>query len=670
MGIKGWGKKATIGAILLLMIAAGAVYFFKFRHGSSGKDDIRVERVRRGRFVVKIMDTGNLEPLISVEVKSNVEGEIKRIYVKEGDYVRKGQILMKIDDRQILEQKRQAEADVNAAKAQLERAKRNTELAIVRYQSQLKQYQAALESAKAAYEAAKTTSAQLIAQAEAEVKATENALEQDRIQLRQAQIALEQAKITLKQYESALKSAQVNLENARAEYERMQKLFNKKFVSKKEVEDAQLRYANAQTQYENALKNVETQKKVIQSQEETIQARRKAIENRQATLQYQKENLEKLKEARAAQEKQALLEVQTAQERLDHLREAAKAEEKINRLAETTAQAALLRAQSYLKNQEERLAWTTITAPMSGIVTQLNVEEGEIVISGRSAFASIPPIMTIADLSKMVVKVYVNEVDIGKIKIGQPAEIRVSTFPDKVYRGMVSEVAPSGQFRDNLIKFEVVVEVLGSPSELRPGMTADVDIIVDDRDDVLQLPIEAVLDKDIMIVRPSLKKEDLRKFKVGDKVEVETLMGKRYPGKVNGIYPDKKEENMEIFIDETEVGLQTGSYNLHIITKDGQKIEHLFASVRSERKHYVMRKSPEEEAKLSKEIKEKQKRGEELMGIETYVKIGERSQTSVEILDGLKEGDEVYVPSISTLAKVRELKEKRRREKEKKEGKG
>ena len=156
MGIKGWGKRATIGVIVLLMITAGALYFFKFRHSSNDKDDIRVERVRRGRFVVKIRDTGNLEPLISVEVKSNVEGEIKRIYVKEGDYVRKGQILMKIDDRQILEQKKQAEADVNAAKAQLEQAQKNTELAIARYQSQLKQYQAALESARAAYEAVKT----------------------------------------------------------------------------------------------------------------------------------------------------------------------------------------------------------------------------------------------------------------------------------------------------------------------------------------------------------------------------------------------------------------------------------------------------------------------------------------------------------------------------------
>jgi HlyD family secretion protein len=655
-----WIKRALI-AIIPILAAAGAVYFLKFRGNPNKDDEIRVERVTRGRFVVKIRDSGNLEPLLSVEVKSNVEGEIERIYVKEGDYVEKGQVLMKIDDKQILEQKRQAEADVNAAQAQLEQAQRNTQLAIARYQSELKQYQAALESAKAAYEATKTASAQLIAQAESEIAATKNALEQDVIQLRQAEIALEQAQIALKQYETTLQSARINMENAKAEYERMQDLFKKKFVSKKAVEDAQLKYASAQAQYENALKNVESQQKVIQSQRKTIEARQKAIENRKATLAYQEENLEKLKASRAAQERQALMQVQTAQERLEHLRRTAKAEEEINRLAETTAKANLLRAKSYLKNQEERLTWTTITAPMSGTVIQLNVEEGEIVISGRSAFASGPPIMTIADLSKMVVKVYVNEVDIGKIKVGQPAVIEVSTFPDKKYEGRVSEVAPSGQFRDNVIKFEVVVEVLGSPSELRPGMTADVDIIVDDRDDVLQLPIEAVLDKNIMIVRASLREEDLKKFSVNDRVEVETLMGKKYPGRVSAIYPDRKDENLEIFTDETEGGLQAGSYNLHIITKDGERVEHVFANVKSERKHFVMRRSPEEEAKLSKEIREKQKKGEALMGIETYVRIGERSENAVEILEGLKEGDEVYVPSISTLARIRELREKQRR---------
>ena len=651
-------KWVAIG-ISLLLIGGGLLYLLKLRGNPNDEDELRIERVRRGRFVVKIRETGNLEPLVFVEVKSNVEGEIKKIYAKEGDYVEKGQVLMKIDDRQIRELKRQAEADVNAAKAQLEQARRNTQLVIARYQSEIKQAEAALERAKAAYEAAKATSAQLIAQAEAEIEATRNALEQDKIQLRQAEIALEQARITLKQYEAALESARINMENAKAEYERMRELFDKKFVPKKSVEDAYLKYISAKAEYENALKSVEAQKKVIQSHQETIEMRKRAIENRMATLAYQEENLKKLKASRAAIEKEALMEVETARERLEHLKERAKAEEEISRLAEASAQAALLRAQSYLKNQEERLAWTTITAPISGVVTQINVEEGEIVISGRSAFASIPPIMTIADLSKMVVKVYVNEVDIGKVKVGQRAIVKVSTFPDRRYEGRVVEVSPSGQLRDNVIKFEVVVEILGSPPELRPGMTADVDIIVDERDDVLQLPIEAVLDKNIMVVKATVDKSELGRFRVGDRVEVETVLGKKFPGKVGAIYPDREEENLEILLDETEKPLPAGSYTLRIL-KGEERIEHVPAEVRLERRYYVMRRSPEEEAKLSEEIKEKQRKGEALKGIETFIRIGARSENAVEILEGLKEGDEVYVPSISLLAKIRRLREERK----------
>ena len=129
---------------------------------------------------------------------------------------------------------------------------------------------------------------------------------------------------------------------------------------------------------------------------------------------------------------------------------------------------------------------------MPGIVINLEIEEGEIVTSGRSAFSQSPPIMQIVDLSQMVVKTSINEVDMERLKLGQKAEIEIRAYQDRVYTGEVREVSPSGQPRDNIIYFEVVIAVLGSPEELRPGMTADVNIIVLEKKDVLLLPIEAV----------------------------------------------------------------------------------------------------------------------------------------------------------------------------------
>jgi len=92
----------------------------------------------------------------------------------------------------------------------------------------------------------------------------------------------------------------------------------------------------------------------------------------------------------------------------------------MTRHSETSAQAGLLEAESALKAQAERFKWTTVHAPMSGTVTTLAVEEDEIITSGRLAFSrGGPAILKIADLTRMVVKTRINEVEIAKIKFDQ-----------------------------------------------------------------------------------------------------------------------------------------------------------------------------------------------------------------------------------------------------------
>ena len=213
---------------------------------------------------------------------------------------------------------------------------------------------------------------------------------------------------------------------------------------------------------------------------------------RETTLKYEEQNLELLKQTRAVQEEQAVTQLKSSQTRLVQLEENINDEKDISRFSLEGAKANLLRAQSTLNNQKERLGWTTIIASMSGIIINLQLEEGEIVTSGRSAFSQSPPLMGIVDLSQMVVKTFINEVDMEKLKLGQKTEIRVRAYLDRPYRGEVREISPSGQPRDNIIYFEVLIAVLGSLKELRPGMTTDVDIVVVERQNALLLPIEAV----------------------------------------------------------------------------------------------------------------------------------------------------------------------------------
>lgn len=447
---------------------------------------------KSGDFVIKIGASGNLESLLSVEVKSNVEGEIEKLYVEDGVTVEEGQVLIQIDDEQIREEMKQAEANVSASKAQMEQSKRSLTIKGKQLDSDLQQQIDSVSQAQTSYNVAKATTQQQISQQETSIQNTKESVEQDKISLRQAEISLKQAELTLSELEKAEAVAKVEMDNADAEIKRSQKLYEDKYISKKALEDAQAAHLNAVSRYESAQKRFLSQKETIKSQKESVDMRKRAVQMRGTTLKYEEQNLELLKQTRAAQEEQSLTQLRIAERRLKQLEGNIEDEKDITRFSLKSAEASLLRVQSTLNNQKERLGWTTITAPMSGIVINLQVEEGEIVTSGRSAFSQSPPLMEIVDLSQMVVTTSINEVDMEKLSLKQKAEIRLRAYPDRSYKGEVREISPSGQPRDNIIYFEVVVAVLGSPEELRPGMTADVDIIVVERKDVLLLPIEAV----------------------------------------------------------------------------------------------------------------------------------------------------------------------------------
>jgi len=646
-----------VAIVIVIFIAFGAVRVSGNKKNKNEGD--KVEVARRGEFIVKIKDTGYLESLLSVEIKSNVEGEIKKLYVKDGDKVEKGQSLLKIDDARIVEEKKQAQANLDAAKAQWEQSKLTTNLTEQQQDSGLKQADDAVEVATAAYEAAKATSAQRISQAETDIATTKNYLEQDKIALQQADIALQQAQLALAQYEAAEESTKVNLDNAESELKRIKELYEKKFVSKKALEDAQAQRAHAVSQYESARKNVESQQQTVKSQDASIETRRKAIDTRQATLDFQERNIKAIKQAQEAQVRQAEVQLQTAETRLKQLQESLDDEKQVSKYSESTAKANLLRAESDLKNAEERLQWTNVIAPMAGTVTDLKVEEGEIVISGRSAFSSGPAIMKIADLSKMVLKTNINEVDIAKVRLGQKVEIEVEAFPDKKYEGRITEISPSGQQRpqESVITFEVTIEVLGSPEELRPGMKAKADIIVIDKADVLQLPIETVLAPETMVVKATVNQSDLSKLEVGKEIKIENLAGKQFKGKVSKISSPppvppstggKERENVEILIEETR-GLRTGPTEIAIVLseKAADKITKVQALIESEKKYFVMLDKKEEETK-SKHQKDKKSKTK---GVKNQIQVGERNETHYEILSGVKEGDRVFVQSIEELAK-------------------
>ena len=609
----------AVAVILALVVAIGWVVLGRAGNGDDPALAQKIEVIKRGDFQMRISATGNLEPLIDVEIKSNVEGEIVELLVKNSDYVEKDQVLLRLDPELYQEGKKQAEADVAAAKAQVRQAELNIELKNERLESQLTQADADLKIAQANLETVQATTITHVSQAETDIQTTQNSLDQDNIALEQAKIVLEQAKITLSEQETSLKSAKISMDNAKSELDRNTELFEKGLVSKKALEDAQAAHANAEAQYETAGTRVQSQKQTIVSQRRTINVRESSIANREAILQNQRLNLDNLKKMRQKAEEEAKIRADNAETQLQELMLTYDNEKLLTQQSKVSADANKLRRESSLKNEAERLEWTTIKAPMAGVVTLLELEEGEIVTSGRSAFSQSPPIMTIVDPSKMVVKTFINEVDMERLRLDQRAEIVVDAFQNKTYNGRVYEISPSGQEQDNIISFEVMVEVLGSPEELRPGMSADVDIITYEEKGVLIAPIDAVINEKGAIVNAQVG--NTSPFKANQPIVMQTISEKTFAGTVESV----GNGSVSIRLDGSQRGIMPGPTTISLLVRGDKKADGVSAQVNLLKGKFIMLDDGSPKGKR------------------TAIETGMQNETQVIITGGVTDGDRVVL---------------------------
>jgi HlyD family secretion protein len=161
------------------------------------------------------------------------------------------------------------------------------------------------------------------------------------------------------------------------------------------------------------------------------------------------------------------------------------------------AKAQVAQAQASLERAEEDLKYATITSPMDGIVLSRNVEVGDAVSSILVLGSQATLVMTLGDTSEVYVKGIVDESDIGKVYLGQPARIVVESFKDKKFTGKVTKISPLGVEKDNVTSFEVRVSIQNPGGELRANMSANAEIILTETKNVLLVPEGAVIyDKD------------------------------------------------------------------------------------------------------------------------------------------------------------------------------
>jgi HlyD family secretion protein len=237
---------------------------------------------------------------------------------------------------------------------------------------------------------------------------------------------------TLKSAESQVLEAEANLEESEDKLKRQEDLFQKKFASREALQGAQTAF------------------KV--NQENLIQAR----SNVQAA-------------------KDTIHDIEVKKHEID--------------LARSEVQ----RAKIALAEAKERLDETEIFAPISGVLIEKLVEQGQIISSGISNVSGGTTLANLADLSRLFIIADVDETDIGSVEINQQVKITADAYPGKTFTGKVQRISPRGQVENSITIFKVKIEIQGEGKDiLKPMMTANVDIISKELKNVIYLPREAL----------------------------------------------------------------------------------------------------------------------------------------------------------------------------------
>ena len=310
-------RGVLIGAGLVLL-AALAIWFL-FLRGGAEAEPYRTEAVRRGEITRSVSASGTLEALVTVEVGSQISGQVTQVMVDYNDRVRRGQVMAVLDPQN--------------------------------QRSAVEQSQAQIASAQAG-----------VAQA-------------------QAQVAL-----------------------AQAEYDRQKFLFDRGIIAQA------------------------------------------ALDTASASLRTARANV-------------------------------------------ASAQAQVRQAEAQLRSNQANLGRTTITAPIDGVVIDRQIEPGQTVASGLN----VAVLFTLAqDLGRVQALVRVDEADIGAVRVGQPVRFTVDAFPDDSFTGQVTQIRVLPTSEQNVVAYTVVVEADNPGERLLPGMTANAEIVLEQKRNVLRVPNSAL----------------------------------------------------------------------------------------------------------------------------------------------------------------------------------
>jgi len=156
------------------------------------------------------------------------------------------------------------------------------------------------------------------------------------------------------------------------------------------------------------------------------------------------------------------------------------------------AKGKLVQATTALDRAKERLSESIVRAPIEGVILQKYVEEGQIIASGVSNVGGGTPIVDIADMKSVYIEAGIDEIDIGKIRVGQPATVIAEAYATLTFQGKIVRIAPEAKIEQNVTLFDVIVEVENTDGKLKSGMNTTIEITIINKENVLLAPASAL----------------------------------------------------------------------------------------------------------------------------------------------------------------------------------
>ncbi len=491
--------KLAIGLTVLILIGLAAKFAIGRKTQServhsrefSAQETVPAVEVVEAKFLTvpeKQTFTGTVASSLTADISAKVMGKVLAVYVREGDRVQAGQVLVQIDNSDLLAQVQQAEASVSATRAALSQAIISLEIQRTQSQTRIEQAKAELNQAleqlsivkEGARRQEKAQADEAVKQAQAAherakeaVQMAETELQQAREGVKQAEAGLEAAKQQLAlmregfrkqqiaQAEAAFKQAEANLKVAQATYERFRPLAEQGVITNQRFDEITLQLESAKAQYESAKQQLSMMQEGFRLQE--IRQAEENVRQAEATLRIAKERvkmaeaaykerlaaLEQAKAAlRAAEQQRDLVyegarkqEIRQAEERVrqahEGLRMALAAAKEVDVRAEQVKmlQAQLRQAMAILAAAQVQLSYATITAPFSGIVIKRHVDPGDMASPGM-------PLVTIVDPSSFRLEVTVPESYVKFIHLGDSVPVTIEAL-NQTAMGRIYEIVPS-----------------------------------------------------------------------------------------------------------------------------------------------------------------------------------------------------------------------------------